>query len=250
MKKKLKFFVLILLIEGISMSSREQVTVTGPTCVMAGTVYQYTIAGNWDSISTLNVCVSGGMIADSADRINCTPTGAPVANVLVTWNNGGTGSLTVTSSIGNGFISVVVSAPLIPGIIDSASMTQMIGYDSIPTIITCSMDVGGACNPIYSYQWQQSEDMVNWSDLPGDTLQSLSIDSGLTQSTYYRRKVTETTSGTIGYSNAAIIFVGGPTTNFLTPPNLRNSLADRQELACKAFVMPLLMNDFKSCFII
>ena len=184
-----------------------QVTITGPTCVVPGTVYQYTISGNWDSTSTMNICINGGAIYDSIDSNECTPTGRPVAKVVADWDTSGTWSLTLTSSSGNTTLNVSVTAPLAGGIIDSASKTQMIGIDSIPAGIICSAASGGSCSASYSYQWQQSSDIVSWTDMPGATGQNLTIDSSLTQSVYYRRKVFENTSGSLGYSDVAVIFV-------------------------------------------
>jgi hypothetical protein len=198
-----------------------QVTISGPSCVVAGTVYQYTIRGQWDSTSTMQVCITGGLVQDSAGNSStCTIQGTPLKAILVTWNDSAsdTGSLSLTSSIGNTTLNVHFTQPLLPGSIDSASKVQMIGNDSVPMTITCSFDSGGSCSPIYVYQWQQSSDMVSWSDITGASSQNLSIDSGLTQSAYFRRKVTETVSGSVGYSDAAAVFVI-INTNDSTPGN-------------------------------
>jgi hypothetical protein len=135
MRKKSKIMLLLLLAIVGGMSSEAQVTITGPTCVVPGTVYQYTISGTWDSVSTMKVCVGGGVIADSADSNACTLTGAPIARVLVNWDSSGSGLLTVTSSIGNGNLHVSITTALASGMIDSTTKTQLIGYDSIPPVI-------------------------------------------------------------------------------------------------------------------
>jgi hypothetical protein len=61
--------------------------------------------------------------------------------------------------------------------------------------------------PSYSYQWQQSTDNVNFSDISGQTSLSLTFSAPLTITTYYRRKVTETVSGSVAYSNSATVTV-------------------------------------------
>ncbi len=207
MRKIIYQIIVVLSLFFICAQARSQVTITGPTCVVPGTVYQYSISANWDSTSTMRVCVNGGSIADSVDSNECTVNGIPIARVLVDWDTSGNWSLTVSSSLGNATINVYAILPLLPGSIDSASKTQMIGLDSVPLAITCSAGSGGSCSPTFMYQWQQSYDMQSWADMPGKTSQSLSIDSGLTQSAYYRRKVTEIGSNTISYSDAASVFV-------------------------------------------
>jgi hypothetical protein len=192
-----------------------QVTVTGPTCVVPGTIYQYSIAGNWDSSSTMHVCINGGVIVDSGYRNACTPEGKPVAQVLVDWDTAGNWGLTVTSSSGNAALYVSVTVPLKAGSIDSVSKTQMIGVDSVPALITCSVDTGGSCSPSFVHQWQQSADMVSWTDVQRATGLNLKIDTGLNQSTYYRRRATETSSGTIAYSDVAAVFVGVSTSSII-----------------------------------
>ena len=142
---------------------------------------------------------------------SCTPQGgAPLSSLLVVWNNPGTGSLTLSSALGNSTFNVTVASLLKAGTIDSSSKKQVIGYDSVPSLIICSPDSGGSCSPAYADQWQQSFDMVSWKDIQGATSGNLSISSPLTQATFYRRKVTEKTSGTIGYSDVAFVDVGPP----------------------------------------
>lgn len=191
-------------------SAFAQVSITGPQCVMAGTVYQYTIQGNWDSSSTMQVCISSGTIADSAGTHSCTGSGgAPLATVLVKWNGSASdaGAISLTSTKGSSTLSVNFAGPLLPGSIDSMSKTQIIAADSIPSAINCSADKGGSCSPSYSDQWQQSPDMVSWTDIAGANGQDLSFSSPPVQTTFYRRKVTETVSGTIAYSDEAVVNV-------------------------------------------
>jgi len=197
---------LALLLSMMGFVSQAQVGISGPTCVTPGTVYQYLITGNWDSTSFMSICVTGGIIQATGD--SCTPQGTPVGQVLVSWTTMGSGTIIVTSSLGNAGINANVVGPMVPGSIDSLSQAQMLAPGDTPVSIICSAAVSGGCSPSYSYQWQRSLDRVSWENLDSVTGLSLSIDSALTQSTYYRRQVTETSSGTIGYSDVAAVFVG------------------------------------------
>jgi hypothetical protein len=208
MNKVIKVFCLSILSGLFTLSCFSQISLSGPTCVIPGVIYQYKVTGNWDSTSTMQLCLSGGIIADSTDTNTCTPIGgAPLSAVLVIWSNNSSGSLTLTSTKGNASLSVSITQALAPGVIDSTTKIQSITYDSIPTTINCAVDVGGSCSPSYNDQWQQSVDMVTWIDIIGATGQNLNFSSPLTQSTLFRRKVTETVTGSIAYSDAAIVNV-------------------------------------------
>jgi len=184
-----------------------QVTISGPTCVTTETVYQYNIQGSWDSASTMQVCITGGAIADSGLAGNCTSQKAPFGSVRVTWNDLSGGSLSVNSSKGNASLDVNVTTALQPGLIDSAWKFQAVDSGIVPHAISCLPAAGGACEPHYSWQWQQSADAGVWSDISGAINPALSFLRPVDQPTYYRRKVTETVSGTITYTDAAMIYV-------------------------------------------
>jgi hypothetical protein len=201
-----------------------QVSISGPTCAVAGMAYEYTISGRWDSSSTMQVCVNNGLIQDSSGSNSCSLSRKPVNVILVMWNDSTSdiGNVSITSSAGNASFNVNFTQPLLPGIIDSASKTQVIRYSAVPATITCSSDSGAACSPVYNYQWQQSDDQVSWQDISDANNISLHLDSPLIQSTYYRRKVTETLSGSIGYSDVASVFV------VIMPDSTGNSPASGQ----------------------
>jgi hypothetical protein len=208
MRKEIPLF-LFLFLTAATGKSLAQVTITGPRCVMAATTCEYTVTGSWDSLSTMRVCLSGGVFAGAADTVTCTPTGAPVARILVLWDSsGGRGKIQVVSSAGNATLTVAVTGALWGGRIDSGTRFQRIGYDSVPGVITCTSSFLGSCGPVYAYQWQQSTDRVNWTNITGATVQNLAIDSALIQTTFYRRMVTETGSGSVAYSDIAAVFVG------------------------------------------
>jgi len=182
-----------------------QVTVTGPSCVTPGTMYQYLISGSWDSTSRVRLCISRGSIVGQSDT--CTGDQAPMPFIQVIWNNGTIGSLSLQSSLGNASVQVNITSPLSGGAIADSSKSQTIGYDSIPQAIGCSSSSGGHCSPNYQYQWQLSVDNIQWDDITGATQPQLTISQGLQKTSYCRRKVTETISGSIAYSDAACIIV-------------------------------------------
>jgi hypothetical protein len=187
-----------------------QVTVSGSTCVFPGVSYQYNITGNWDSTSTTQICITGGSIKNFDSSVHsCTlQGGAPLGSVLVSWNNIlDSGTIAITSDKGNATLSISIISPLVPGRIDSSSKLQAIDYDSIPSMIICSVNSGGSCSPVYFDQWQQSFNQLSWTDIEGAINQNLVISSQLTQPTFYRRKVTEQQSGTIAYSDVALVDV-------------------------------------------
>jgi len=185
-----------------------QVSLTGPACVFPGVVYEYRIKGNWDSTSTMQVCVSGGLLrnGDGSGQGCTAPGGKPMDVVQIVWN--GSGTIKMTSSKGNVAYAVNATSAFRPGTIVAASQTQTIPRRGIPATISCNPDSGGSCQPRYSYQWQQSMDRVSWVDVPGATGAALHFAGPSSKSLFYRRKVMETASGNTGYSDVASVFVG------------------------------------------
>jgi len=211
MKRFLRYrcpaLVLLLLLLG---EVEGQVTLSGPTCVVPGTVYQYVISGSWDSSASMQVRMAGGYLADTSKGKVSTVLGRFSRQLLVVWNDSvsPTRSLSLTSPAGNSGLTVTFTPPLHPGVIDSICISQLVGLDSIPGVpITCSLPFGGACSPDYRFQWQQSHDRMHWKDIPSATGRDLQIKSPIRQSIYFRRKVTEASTGSIGYSGQAAVFL-------------------------------------------
>jgi large repetitive protein len=80
-------------------------------------------------------------------------------------------------------------------------------------VINGALPSGGT--GIYLYQWQQSADGINWTDITGETNQSLSII--LNATTFFQRKVTSLPCES--FSNVIKIFVQPGITNNLISPN-------------------------------
>lgn len=224
MRKRFNYSCCLLAFLSAGASAFTQVKISGMQCVVPGVVYEYTFSGQWDSSATMQVCINNGFMQDSRRNVVCSPSGKVLSAILVLWNDSAadTGSITITSSLGSTVMNVNFTQPLLPGSINSASKTQVIAYASVPAVIKCSRDTGGACSPVYSYQWQQSSNLVSWQDIPGAGTNTLKINSPLNRNTYYRRKVTETVSGSIAYSDVATVFVivappGNPTNTNVDP---------------------------------
>ncbi|MBN8666400.1 MAG: hypothetical protein J0M30_02785 [Chitinophagales bacterium] len=180
-----------------------QLTIAGPGCVSPGR-YTYYLTGSWNSkTTTMQWCVVGGTIVGG----NTCKSGLNLSSVEVIWSTSGTLSV-VTNNAGNASKAVGVTATLNGGSI-TANLTQTVS-NNVPATITCSPAYGGYCSPTYQYQWQKSIDDINWTVLSGSTGLDLSFTSAPTQTTYYRRKVTETISGGIAYSNRATVFKALP----------------------------------------
>jgi hypothetical protein len=194
---------MLLLVPGLLFS---QVRIKGPDCVKAGTVYQYGIEGSWDSASTMQLCVTGGALADSG--ANCTTGGTLRATVMISWDSAASsGSLSLSSSKGNATLQVSITRALRPGEMDSTNLFQLIDSGAVPHDIVCPAATGGSCSPLYSYQWQRSPDAIEWTDVPGAGGESLSFQGPPEQTAFYRRKVKETGSGAIGYTEPATIVI-------------------------------------------
>jgi hypothetical protein len=182
-----------------------QVTISGPSCILPGITYQYNIQGSWDSASTMQVCITGGVLIAGSGTSTCTTNNKVISDVLVTWNSVSSGSLAVTSNKGNTNLSVNIISPLNAGTIASGIKSQMINTGTTPVSISCSVATGGACSPAYTYQWQESPNSVSWNDILGATSKDLKFSAAIIETKYYRRKTIETVSGTIAYSDVAMI---------------------------------------------
>lgn len=184
-------------------SVSSQVKIDGPTCVTTEVSYQYNITGPWLASSNFQVCVTGGAIADSGT--SCIH-GDPVSYVRVNWTSGSTaGNLSLTSAVGNFSLDVSIIKTLDGGKIDSNTKLIIADSSTVPPSIHCSAASGGNCSPVYTYQWQQSYDMIDWDDISGGTGQNLSFSHSVSNTTYYRRKVKETKSGAFVFSDEATI---------------------------------------------
>jgi Secretion system C-terminal sorting domain/Ig-like domain CHU_C associated len=103
-------------------------------------------------------------------------------------------------TIETNIITINVNSSLVPGVIND---NQTICYNTTPDILTTLAPPSGG-NGIYAYQWQKTEDGINWTDITAansDNYQS----GALIQTTYFRKKVTSVSFE--DYSNIVTIVV-------------------------------------------
>src|SRR6266542_2548288 len=207
-------FLLLFLIQKNNLYAQITGITSTSSCGVVGYTYTYSIAGTMDN-NTMFWCVSGGggiIVQAFGNSLsfsgNCV-SGMGIGQIVVKWTVAGTGLISITSSNGSPSKSVPIVNPLNPGSITS-NKTQTISYNTAPANINCSAASGGDCAPSFSYQWQQSINSVDWTDVANKTSQNFSTTALLIQTTYYRRKVTETQSNTVDYSDVATVNVSPP----------------------------------------
>jgi hypothetical protein len=181
-----------------------QVTITGAKCVTTTLVYQYNIKGDWKENDKISICVEGGVLTE---RGTACIEKQSVSFVQVQWSEGkATGKITLTSQTGNSYISVNIAPALNPGFIQTTDK-QTIAYNKLPSSLSSTQASGGNCAPSFSYQWEQSSNRREWKEVIGATGRNLSFSTPLKESTFFRRKVLERNSRTIGYTNTIAVFV-------------------------------------------
>jgi RHS repeat-associated protein len=200
-KPLISFFISLLLFK----TAQAQVSISGPSCIVAGVEYQYTISGSWNFTTYMDWCVTGGTITGSGGTCQ---SGTPLPQIYVTFTAGTGRRIDLYTSIGSASLIITVAATFNPGTATPASQNIYLGQT--PATISCTAASGGSCGASYSYQWQQSPDNVNFTDISSATGQNLSFISGPSAPTYYRRKVTVSPDGTIGYSNTHTVFIIAP----------------------------------------
>lgn len=206
-KKNLKF-VCILSLVLMSYISYAQVNISGPTCILPGKVYQYNINASWNSSSTMRICIKGGKLQSGS---SCTPIGTISSLVFIIWDSTGSQNMgrkiELTSSSGNATLTVQGTTELQGGQINSEDKTQVYNKDKTVYNFHCSAASGGACVPFYYYQWQKSENGLNWKNIDGATTKSFQFSGSIIVNTFFRRMTTEAHSNTIAYSDLAVLSV-------------------------------------------
>ena len=209
MKEKKLYLFLVTVITGIcfSMSVKAQSYITGPVCVASGTTYMYNIQARWDSSATAKICVEGGVLTDYA--AGCA-SGTEFSYAKISWNkNVIKGEIKFTSLGANASLEVRIIDPFSEGKLDTLIKTQVVDSLTVPAVIACSAALGGSCKPNFNYQWQQSADDVQWEDILKAINKDLRLKNTLKQTMFYRRKVTDSTTGSIAYSDEATVLITG-----------------------------------------
>ncbi len=200
-----------------------QVGITGLACVTQKTQYQYIISGIQDSSMNVQLCVTGGSIVGTTDT--CVSSNN-LSQALIIWgSNTNEGTITVHAGSTSKSLEITVIPILRGGEIDTSLKNQFIDSFATPKTITCTLPTGGSCRPSYSYQWQHSDNNLNWSNVEGATQQNLSFDGPISGSGYYRRVTNEGVSGSVAYSNVIAIFLNSSRgTGFLIKGKLNNRM--------------------------
>ncbi|MGC4038696.1 MAG: hypothetical protein QM764_22220 [Chitinophagaceae bacterium] len=184
----------------LSFSGFSQLSIEGQTCVLSGTEYLYNLRGNIPDGA--QVCVNGGTITGVTSSCTSALGGG---SIRVTWTDK-KGTISLKSGQGNASLDVVVTMPLDPGTISSVK-AELISFKASCSAISCGKPTGGGCSATYSFQWQRSLNNLNWEDIKGATGQNLGALSALTDTYFYRRRVTENNSQTVAYSDVTVVYV-------------------------------------------
>lgn len=184
---------------------RAQGSVKGPTCVVADQTYHYQIADVWASDSTVQVCVTGGKLMPGA--VACMAAG-PQTPIRIAWNKGtSAGRIQVTAKGQTFSLECTTTSFLQGGVIPSAAAQQLVDSAASPAPLNCSPATGGDCLAAYVYQWEQSDDRINWQPITGATGAVFQFSSPVNSARFFRRKVTDSLSHSEAYSNTAAIFI-------------------------------------------
>ena len=183
-----------------------QLSIKGSTCVIANREYQYILNGNWNDSASVQLCVQGGTISGNSSGTSC-KIGVGQNWARVTWSQVSTGSLSLNVAGNNASLTVQMTTELQGGRVDSAVSMQSLKVDSLPATISCSAATGGSCTPAYTYTWQKSLNNVSWTDIPNSNNAKLFFIAPIVQTTYYRRKVTDTSSNSVNYSTTAVLVI-------------------------------------------
>ena len=196
--------LLVLVFAGIGGGLHAQVTIEGPRCVISGISYQYMIKGNRDTTAPMSICVTGGVLNTGG---TCMPIDAPEGAVYVTWSDSGINRVDVTFSSGTTGLLVQRTVELVGGTVVEADKVQLYDSSNHNYSFHCTAAQGGSCEPNYVYQWQRSDDEVNWTDITGATGKDFFFSGSILVNTYFRRITKETNSNIMVYSDAGLLAV-------------------------------------------
>ena len=200
-----KFIIFLVFGIGVISYGNAQINLTGPECVVPGIEYQYAIKKAPASLTSIKICINGGTLSGNSD--SCWVDSALTVFRII-WNeNISNGNITLNSGLGNTVKKVSITKKLFPGLLADSSREQTINFNSIPAEIICSPAEGGGCSNLYEYQWLKSLDNVSWKSINGAITENLIYKLPMHETTYFRRKVTNTISNTTAYSPMAAVFV-------------------------------------------
>lgn len=177
---------------------------TGPQCILPGVEYQYNIPYVVTDTGTLKICVHGGTMLPGND--SCYE-GPKVPSIRVIWDEDmPVGSVTIDNNENQAF-HVEKTTRLEAGEISEELAMQEVDSATVPGTIICTIARGGSCTPAYQYQWERSYDDLHWESLEGATGSVLNFTNSIQQTSFFRRKVTDTQSNSVSYSAIAIVII-------------------------------------------
>jgi len=168
----------------------ENCTISGPVDCWTGQTATYYYTGGNPSQYTWSVAT--GQIIGGYQG---------VGSFVVHWLGPGKQILTLNNNgtIIQEYINVH-NSPLNPGSIGQP--VQNLEQGSSITLYPYPLDaIGGSCQGNFSYNWQQSTDSVNFSNISGQTSTSLTVSPSV--NTYYRRQVT--CGSTVAYTDITYV---------------------------------------------
>ena len=189
----------------ITATAHGQLRFQGPGCLITGRVAVYRMLGPSQGPQGVQVCLSP--LAASTGPDSCWQLTAVGSSLPLSWSHPGAYRLRLSEAAGSAARTIEVTRPLDGGRIDSSLRVQILKASQIPLTLRCSPATGGQCSPRYFYQWERSPDAHHWKDLPHSPEPDLGFAEPLKETTYFRRKVTETRSGICSYSSIAVVFV-------------------------------------------
>lgn len=150
------------------------------------------------------VCQNGAAFLVTASPNGGTWTGTPLINSSGLFNPSVAGTYTVTYNLGAGTCLNSVSKQIIvrPNIANNTlTSNQQICINTVPDLINGSVPTGG--NNTYTYQWQQSSDGVNFTNIIGETNQN--YQPGIVSNTIYFRRIANSFTCSSNTSNVITI---------------------------------------------
>lgn len=198
-----------------------QIYIGGTNCAQINTEYTYYLAGSYNWNDYIQWTISGGVSVNTNTGLDG---GTGMNSIRIRFHSGSAYITASTSSGDYTYFNVEMFSPLSPGAI-SSNVSQTIDYNTAPSAINAYAASYGSCNPIHNYQWQKSTDGINWSDISGKTGLNISFSypaDAVQQTTYYRRRVYESYSGSTAYTNNATVFVNPPLNPYSISPAVQH----------------------------
>lgn len=181
-----------------------QPKLTGPTCILTGLDYQYNLNAYEFPSGACSICIQGGTFKGGG---NCVSYPVVPASFMVTWKDTAYRQLTITYNGLVNTLSVESTTPLSGGTIDTADKKQFYQPDSTGYSFHCSVPTGGSCTAQYLFQWQVSDNALNWQELEDAKDVNYRYTGPINGDLFFRRVTFDPISNTIAYSDQAVLSI-------------------------------------------